>query len=362
MNKSHLYRLSLLILTMLISACDSQKQTTQNLLPGKDERQVRPAKLKAVGMSQSDTYLNYPATITSTELNDLSFEVSGVVKELLVVEAQQVNKGDILAKLDSRDLFAQLNSAQAQYDNTNNDLERALRLIKEDAISKSELDERRSKRDVNKASLETAQKALQDTNLIAPYSGNVAEIYISKQQAVTSGETAIKILGNGTMEASINLPASIIAIALEEHSKKDEAYLIFSFAPELKVPVNYKEATLYADSASQTYQITFTFSAPENLNILPGMNATIWFKKPNTAKNNLSNLSIPLASIAVDGEQTYVWVVNKDTMEVSKRNITIEDGVGENLHVSSGLKLGETIVISGVSSLSAGMKVRPWSK
>lgn len=362
MRKTHLCRLSPLILTILLTACDSQPEQAKNSPKSQTEVQVRPVKLQSVGVNETDTYLNYPATITSTNLNELSFEVGGVVKEVFVVEAQQVTKGDILAKLDSRDLLAKLNSAQAKYDNTNSEFERALRLMKEDAISKSELDKRRSNNNVNKAALDSALKAVEDVNLIAPYSGNVAEVFINTQQAVSAGETAIKVLGNGLMEASMNLPASIMAKALKNEHTNDNAYLVFSFADETRIPVNFKEANLNADSSSQTYRITFTFTAPKNLNILPGMNASIWFKKPTLSAKSLSQVAIPLTAVAIDGEQKFVWVVDQNTMQVSKRIITLEDAVGENLLVKSGLVSGEVIVIAGVSSLSSGMKVRAWSK
>lgn len=359
MRKPHLYRLSLLLCSLFISACDTQPEPSVSNLA---ETLIRPAKLQSVGVNDNDIYLNYPATITATNLNELSFEVGGVVKEVFVVEAQEVTKGDVLAKLDSRDLLAKLSSAQAKYDNTNTEFERALRLMKEDAISKSELDKRRSDNNVNKAALDSALKAVQDVNLVAPYSGNIAEIFINTQQAVSAGETAIKVLGNGLMEASMNLPASIMAKALKNDHAGDSAYLLFSFASETKIPVDFKEANLNADSTSQTYRITFTFTPPKTLNILPGMNASIWFKKPTNSTVNSSQVSVPLTAIAVEGKQKFVWVVDQKSMQVSKREITIEYGVGESLLVKSGLTKGETIVISGVSSLSSGMKVRPWSK
>lgn len=359
MRKPYFYRLSFLLCSLFISACDTQPESSASNLA---ETLIRPAKLQSVGGNNNDTYLNYPATITATNLNALSFEVGGVVKEVFVVEAQEVTKGDVLAKLDSRDLLAKLSSAQAKYDNTNTEFERALRLMKEDAISKSELDKRRSDNNVNKAALDSALKAVQDVNLVAPYSGNIAEVFINTQQAVSAGETAIKVLGNGLMEASMNLPASIMAKALKNDHAGDSAYLLFSFASETKIPVDFKEANLNADSTSQTYKITFTFTAPNTLNILPGMNASIWFKKPTNSTVNSSQVSVPLTAITVEGKQKFVWVVDQKSMQVSKRKITIEDGVGENLLVKSGLTKGETIVISGVTSLSSGMKVRPWSK
>jgi len=92
------------------------------------------------------------------------------------------------------------------------------------------------------------------------------------------------------------------------------------------------------------------------------MNAVVWFKDPSKSTANLNKLSVPLTAIAIDGEQKYVWVVNKDSMRVSRRDIVIEAGVGVNLNITSGLEVGEMIVAAGVSHLSEGMQVRPWSE
>lgn len=355
--KVHFTHLFLFLVTLFISACDPHKN-----IPDNNEILSKPAKLQEVGLSQKNDFLSYPAVIAAQNTSSLSFEVSGVIKELLVIEAQRVNKGDILAKLDSRDLLSKLESAQAQYDSSNSDFERAVRLMKEDAISRSELEQRRTKQNVNKAKLETAKKALQDSTLIAPFSGAIAEISITSQQAISSGKTVMTLIGGNKMEASINLPASILATALKKDNQKDTSYLVFSFSPEQRIPAQFTEVTLAADSASQTYKVTFSFSSPKNLNILPGMNATIWFEDPSNMRRTSTEISVPLTAISSDGEQKYVWVVNRETMLVSKRNITIADDIGESLQVTSGLTLGETIVVAGVSSLSAGMKVHAWSK
>lgn len=349
--------LSSFLLTFLV-ACDSNKSAPQS----ESETLVRPAKLLEIGQTESDDYLNFPAVIKSQHLSELSFEVSGVVKELLVVEAKKVNQGEVLARLDQRDLQTKLKSARAQYDNAEEEYQRATRLIKEDAIPLSELEQRKSQRDVNKAQLEIAEKALQDSVLVAPYAGNIARVSIRIQQAINAGEPAIEILGAGGLEATINLPSSIIAKAKAQKGSENHTYLTLGVAPERRIPAQFKEATLDADAASQTYEVTFSFNAPEDLNILPGMNATIWFKDPSKRKTEESKVSVPLTAIVAEGEQKYVWVVDRKSMTVTRRNITVEDGIGSYLNVSSGLESGETIVAAGVSSLSEGMKVRPWTK
>ncbi len=347
---------SALSVLFLLTSCGSESSEKET------EAVARPAKLMEIGHTSDSNYLNYPAIIKSQQLSTLRFEVSGVVQEILVVEAQEVNQGDVMAKLDDRALQNKLAPALAQFKNADAEYQRAVRLLKDDAISRSEVEQRKSKRDVNKAQLETAEKALRDSLLIAPFSGNIAKVSIQTKQAVQAGEEAIVILGTGGLEASINLPSSIIAAAKDDDESSDPLYLTLSIAPGIKIPAEFKEASLAADAASQTYEVSFSFSAPEGLNILPGMNATIWFKDPRKRATSSSEVRIPLAAILTDGEQKSVWVVSKDSMIVSRRNITVKDDIGADLIVSNGLDLGEIIVVAGVHSLSEGMKIRPWIK
>ncbi|MBL1321798.1 MAG: efflux RND transporter periplasmic adaptor subunit [Methylophaga sp.] len=347
-----------ILMTSLLIACDSGAPLPEE----KVEKLVRPAKLIEVGKTSDDVFLNYPAVIKSQQLSSLYFEVGGMVNELPVIQAQQVKKGDVLAKLDQRDLLAKLASAKATYNNANTEYQRGLRLLKEDAISKSKVGERKSNRDVAKSSVETAEKALQDSVLIAPYDGSIAKVDIKIRQVVQAGKPVIDILGkDGGLKAIINLPSSILAKSGGREPTTD-SYIVLNAAPDRQIPVTFKEAALQADAASQTYEIVFTFEAPEYVIILPGMNGVVWLRDPTRSTSEINRIRIPLTAIATDGDQKYVWVVDQNTMTVSKRNVVIEANVGTMIGIISGLKPGDSIVATGISALSEGMKVSKWSK
>ncbi len=342
----------------LLASCDSGTTLSKE----RKEVLVRPAKLITISPTDNDQFLNYPAVIQSQQLSVLTFEVGGMLNEVLVIEAQQVKKGDVLARLDQRDLKANLKSARAQFENADAEYQRALKLIKENAISKSTVEQRKSQWNVNKSQLETAQKALQDSTLIAPFSGAIAKVSIEKQQIVQPGNPAITLLGKEGLEAKINLPSSIIAKSSKQKKSPADSYLVLNFAPDLRIPTMFKEASLEADAASQTYEVIFSFESPKDINVLPGMNAVVWFKNPSKSATTSNRQSIPLTAIGIDGDQKYVWVVDSSTMTVSKRNIVTEEDVGTSIGVIDGLEPGETIVSAGISALSDGMKVSRWSK
>ncbi|MFT5692227.1 MAG: RND family efflux transporter MFP subunit [Oceanicoccus sp.] len=334
-------------------ACDSKP------LPVDATVKTRPAKLFTIGTTNESSFLRYPAVIRSQQLSILSFDVSGTLNRVHVVEAQLVNKGDVLAELDQRDLQTKLLSARAQFDNADTEYLRAARLIKEDAISQSDFDQRKSQRDVSKSQLDTAEKALEDAVIFAPFDGAVAKVSVKKRQLVQAGEGAITILGAKGLEATVNMPASILANAGGRRSVPSNTYIVLDAASDFRIPAVFKEASLEADNASQTYQVSFAFQAPEKLVVLPGMNAVVWIEKESDS-NADSEIRIPLSAIEVEGNNSYAWVVDKESMTVSRKTIVVEDGIGENLSILNGLKKGETIVATGTSYLSEGMKIRPW--
>lgn len=258
-------------------------------------------------------------------------------------------------------MLAKVASAKAKYNNANTEYQRGLRLLKEDAISRSKVEERKANRDVAKSSVETAEKALQDSVMIAPYDSSIAKVSIKERQVVQAGNPVIDILGRGGLEAIINLPSSILARSRNREPATD-SYIVLDAASDRRIPITFKEAALEADAASQTYEVTYSFGAPEDLIILPGMNAVVWFRDPGSSTSDSHKIQIPLTAIATDGGQKYVWVVDQETMTVSKRNVVVEAGVGISIGIIDGLKSGETIVAAGVSTLSEGMKVTKWSK
>ena len=343
-----------------LSACSESESLTSTEQQAKQLSQIRPAKIIQLKSKSAESTLSYPAVVGSQNLSTLAFEVAGRVSELGVVEAQVVKKGDLLAKLDQQDLNAKLTSAKAQYSNANKEYNRALRLIKANAISRSELDKRKSKNDVDKALYQSAKKALENSVIIAPFDGNIAKISVKLRQVVQPGEAVLSILGNGGLEAKFNLPSSILAKANANSKETIQASISLDSAVDIKIPARFKEISLQADGSSQTHEVTFTFKAPKNLNVLPGMNAVVWFKDPRSAQNS-ALLEVPLTAIGTEAEQKFVWVVNPESMVVAKRNISLANEVGESIQVLEGLTAGEKIIAAGIFYLSEGMTVRAWS-
>ena len=339
---------------LLLAASCGNEEVEQTREPA-----VRPVKMITLTSASDARTAKYPAVIDANTFSEMSFQVSGLIEEIAVIDAQQVEAGDLIARLDQRDYKSQLTSARSQFQNADEEYQRAVRLLEQDAIARSVLEQRKSQRDVAKAQLDTAEKALEDTVLRAPFKGVVVQVPVRKGKTVSAGEVVAALMGSGLLEANFDVPASVIARAQGEEVKA--SYVILDAAPENKIPATFKEANLIADAASQTYGVTFTFTPPKNLVVLPGMNATVEvIAEPKSDTATTQRISVPLTAIASDGTSKYVWVVDQDTMTVSRREVTVADGIGELAVVTEGLALDETIATAGASFLAEGMQVRPW--
>ncbi len=348
-------RIVLVLLALMVTACGSEPQSTDS------ETKARPAILVEVGQPTDDAYLSFPSSIQGQKGSELAFAVSGVVEKVFVVAAQEVEQGEVLARLDQRDFKSQLNSAQATFANAEEAYQRALRLLEGDAISRSEVESRKTDRDKAEAQLETAKKALDDTVIIAPFSGAVAQVLVEALQTAQAGQTAITLLNTSQLKAAINLPSDFIALSRKYSSEEDNSFIVLDVAPDQRIPAEFTEISLEADAASQTYEALFSFTPPDNLVVLPGMNAMVWLRDPRSDVGT-DTLSVPLTAISIEQDEKYVWVVDQKTMAVAKRKVSIADGVGAQVIILGGLNPGETIVAAGVSQLSEGIKVRQWSK
>lgn len=351
-NNTTLLRLvSIFCLGLVILGCtETESRVAESKSP-------RPIKLIDVGAANDESRLRFPAVIGAAKNSDLSFLVSGRVEDVLVTEAQDIQEGQVLARLETRDYENQVNSLEASFDIAEEEYQRALRLLEQDAIAKSVVEQRKAQRDVATAQLDSAKKALSDSVLTAPFTGVVAAISIRKTEAVSAGASAITIIDVSSLEATINLPASIVA---QVPSREDQGALVMlDSAPEAPIQAVFKEANLVGDATSQTYRVTFTFNSPERLLVLPGMNATVFIQRTNNGDSG-SAINVPLAAIQSDASGEFVWLLNEADMTVSRRQVAIEPGIGEYTAVSSGLKAGDRIVGAGGAYITEGAKVSEW--
>lgn len=322
------------------------------------ERLVRPTKLVTVSSAIGVRQLKLPAVVGAAATSDLAFQVSGELQELQISEGDQVVRGQVLAALDQRDFLNDVASARAQFDNAEIEFDRASRLVAENAIAQSVVDERKSTLDTTRAALDSALKALDDSIINAPFDGIVADIFVESFENIQAQSAVLTLQSQGDAEAIVQVPASVVANI--ENLNPIDIELELDAAADRPMPAFFSEAASVADPTTQTFETRFSFSPPENLVILPGMTGLLTGRFEARAPDNEDGLliRIPLVAIVAEAGQPYVWLVDEDSMTVSKRTVMVAAGPGGTVIVQDGLEGGDVIVGAGGHYLYEGAEIR----
>jgi len=321
---------------------------------------VRPVKSMVVGNVLSGSR-SFPGRVEASERADLSFRVSGPLIELPIERGQRVEKGQLLARIDPRDYRIALDEAKAAFAKAEADYQRYQNLYEKDAVSISELELYRAKRDVAKAKLEDAEANLDYTYLRAPFAGIVGDRYVENFEDVRAQQVICSLHDISSLDIVVDVPEHLIAGVDDLDEAALEVSARFEAAPDREFPLSFKEMAAQADPATQTYQLRLTMPQPEGISILPGMTAEVIARGTRPAAGHAGVFAVPASAVFPDaeGDAQAVWVIDPDDMTVHRREVTLGAVTGTgSVEVLSGLRAGERIVVAGVSHLREGLKVR----
>ena len=328
-------------------ACNDQQVAEQTA--------IRPVKAVRVADVSSLSDRWFPGRAKATEQIDLSFDVSGKLTERPVNIGDAIEKGQVIARLDSRDFRAKLKASRAELQRDVQNYKRAKDLIKKDFISKSEFDRLAAKVDIAEANVDLAKKALSDSVINAPFSGRIAKLYVENYQAVRPKQNIARLLDTSKIEIIIDIPESLISNAPFIQNIK----VRFDAFPDLNVPATIKEVSNEASEKTRTYPVTLIMDQPEGAEILPGMAGKVKGETHLPDKTE-KGFDIPLSAVfsADESDSSYVWVIDEQNQTVNKREVKTEALSQYGIKVTKGLQAGEWIATAGVHYLQQGQQVR----
>ena len=331
------------------------------------EEVVRPIKMMTLGGGVGSATLEYPGNISAAQSVELGFEVPGKIIELPITEGQEVREGDLLAKLDPADYEAARDAAESNRRALSAAYSRAKKIFDQGAGSQAEVDKTLRDIQVAKEDLKKAQKALDDTTLKAPFSGEIATKIADNFQNVQAKEPVLLLQDISGLEMVINVPEQDFALATpgithEERTALAKPEIVVSSFPDRRFPARFKSVSTTADPVTRTYAVTFAFDNPADLNVLPGMTAKVVLhvRSEKLEEVGVSGFMVPVSAVAADEQgNAYAWRIDPDSMQASRVAVELGPMSGDEVRVLSGLNGGDRIATSGVHHLREGMQVRP---
>lgn len=259
-------RFSLFALVVLLTGCMAE---TAEIPP----ELVRPVKLMTVTDPGAGQVRVFPAKVEAARQVELAFKITGHLIEFPVLEGNHVAKGELLARLDSRDQSNNLLNREAEYTLAVADYQRKTGLLDRGHISRSDVDIARATLKSAEASLAIARDQLSYTELRAPFDGTVARVDVEKFQMVEANHSVLVFQKDSDLDVVIQVPETLVGEVTRQ--KPAPAFVRFSSQPDVRYPVRLKEHATQVSEGTQSYEVVYTLPAPGNMKVLPGMSAEL---------------------------------------------------------------------------------------
>jgi RND family efflux transporter MFP subunit len=282
--------------------------------------------------------LTFPAesVVEAVQQTTVGAQVAGRVLEVRADAGQQVNKGDLLMRIDAREAGEAARAAEAQYKVAKLNYERHQQLKAQKFVSQAALDKVKADFDSAAANRGAAGASQSHATIVAPMAGIVARRHAETGDMAMPGAPLFTIYQPGSLRITASVPQYRLAAMRGVTTARVEF-------PELG---KWVEATAVqvlptADAATHVSQVRVML--PPLPEATPGMFARVHFVTGRADK-----LTVPASAVLRRGEVAAVYVQMPDN-RLSLRQLRLGEAVGQGeIEVLAGLATGDKVVTDPV--------------
>jgi membrane fusion protein (multidrug efflux system) len=344
LKQSVTYFAALPLLCLLALSCSSDRKKeaeAQQKAGPRPPARVDAFLVEARSISES---IEVPGTVVAADATEIHPEVSGRIVSLNVREGAVVGQGSLIAKLYDGDLQAQRRKLQVQLKQAQTTVDRYAALQKIGGISRQDLDVAQLQISNARADLEIINTDIRKTEVRAPFTGKLGLKTQSTGAFVTPQSVLTTIQKTNGMRIDFSLPEQYVGRV------KQGTWVNFTTSNDNRV---YAAQVIATESGISGATRTLTMRAlikGAASGLIPGsfVRVKIGFDPDPNA------LMIPSQAIVPQARGKKVYVINNNKVDFV--DVTTGQRDSSQVQITSGLKLGDTVAITGILGLKAGGK------
>ena len=339
-------------------------RSAQSQQPAPPPMRVKTETINLAPVPRQDEYV---ATVKSRRWANIQPQVDGAVTKIMVKSGEAVRAGQPLMTIDplkQQSLVEQQRSTETQkkatFEYNQIEVERQRKLYDEGVTSKQSLDLAVQAFENSKADWESAtaariaeQRQLAYYNVTAPFAGVVGDVPVHVGDYVSPTTLLTSVDENADLEAYIYIPTERAA-----NIRMDLPVEIVTSAGELIDKTKIYFISQEVDNATQGILV----KAPVHGSLDKFRNAQL--VKARVIWSTAPAPTVPVLAVTRIGGQSFVYVAEQaggGSTVAKQRAVTLGDTIGNDYAVTSGLKPGEKVVISGIQFLIDGVPIQPTS-
>ncbi|NLY71131.1 MAG: efflux RND transporter periplasmic adaptor subunit, partial [Clostridiales bacterium] len=301
-----------------------------------EEKKAVNVKVQTVETGSIYTTSLISGRIDPIESADVIPLVAGEVTSVNVNLGDYVKKGSVLFVLDKTQFMTNYNQAKIAYDSAKEDYERMSLLYKEGAVSQQQYQGAQTQYNIAKQNLNAASDALNNCTVTSPISGYVTSVNISVGGLASQAMPAVTIADISSLEINTSISENLIG----KVKNGDPVNIYIKSLSDQPYSGKFKAIAPAPATGTLTYPVTISIDDKDE-NIKAGMFAEI--EIVTDKRENV--ICIPSDAVVIKSGEPKVVVLN-DNIPTMKTVTTGLDN-GTMVEITSGLTVGETIVVSG---------------
>lgn len=255
-------------------------------------------------------YIELQGSVDTKQNITIMPEMSGLLTQVYVKEGQQVNAGQILAKIDDGGISQQIQQMQVQEQLAKTTFERQSRLWEQKIGSEIQYLQAKANYDGQRKAISSMQQTLAKTTVRAPFSGTIDDVITEQGNVVSPGMTQLfRLVSLKDMYINVDVPENYLT-SIKEGTKVMIDFPVLSEKMESSI----RQTSSYINPANRSFSIEIPVSSKSE-NIKPNLTAKI--KINDYTSENAILVPLSVLSENQNGEQ-YVMVVEKMIMDLSQ--------------------------------------------
>lgn len=349
--------------------------------------EVEAANVTRVYPSQTFTLLNASGYVVAQRKSAVASKVTGRLVSLSVEEGSRVKSGQVIARLESEDVYAardqaeaNLNSAmhnleqvKAELDDADVSLRRNKELISKGFVSHAEYDasEARYKKALaavaaaeaaikaGRAGLQSANVAIEYTVIRSPFdavvltkNADVGDIVTPIGAAADAKAAVVTIADMESLQVEVDVSESNLQMV----KRGQPCEILLDALPDDRFPGEVHMIVPTADRTKATVMVKVRFLDRDS-RVLPEMSAKVAFlsREVAEAEKELRTAVNPSGVLTREGKNFVYQIIDNRAFE---REITLGEVLGEMVEVSGGIKAGDRIVLKPLDKMRNGVKIK----
>jgi RND family efflux transporter MFP subunit len=270
----------------------------------------------------------------------ISPKISGRVEDLLVAPGQTVTQGQLLVRIDAREIQARLLQAQAVRVQAEADLKRMQRLVADGTAPQAELDRATMQAGVAAANVQEIETMLSYAKVTAPFNGLITRKLADVGDLAAPGTPLLEMEDPHLLRLEADVPEALI----DRVKLGDRLRVHISTLPNPLEGV-VGEMDPVADAGSRTFRVKL------DLPPTPGLRSGL-FGRAAVPVGQTTTLRVPASALVVRGQMEMVFVAahGKAHLRLVKTGKRLDGEV----ELVSGVRTNEIVVVEGALQLVDG--------